>query len=94
MEYPILELVGTGTIPIFSKHFGDNVKNISGKSFSAIKYSGIFMDEHNIDEVCEEIETLNNNQQSYDNYVDDCLSIYEAHSSSYKTWTDLQESMG
>ncbi len=52
------------------------------------------MDRNNIDEVCEEIESLNNNQKSYDNYVDDCLSIYEAHSSSDRTWTDLQESMG
>ena len=52
------------------------------------------MGENNIDEVCEKIETLNNNQKSYDNYVDDCLSIYEAHSGSDRTWTDLQESMG
>ncbi len=94
IEYAMLELVGTGTIPIFSKHFGDNVKHISGKSFSSIRHSGIFMDRNNIDDVCEEIETLNNNQKSYDNYVDDCLSIYEAHSSSDRTWTDLQESMG
>ena len=81
-------------LPFFSKLFGDNVKHISGKSFSSIKHSGIFMDGNNIDEVCKEIETLNNNQKSYDNYVGDCLSIYEAHSSSDRTWADLQESMG
>jgi hypothetical protein len=91
VEYAMLEIVGLGLIPIFSKHWGDNTKHISGKPFSSIKYSGIYLGKDNIKEVCEEIENLNNNESDYEKYVDKCINIYKEHASPDKTWGVLQE---
>ena len=94
VEYAMLEIVGLGLIPIFSKHWGDNTKHISGKPFSSIKYSGIYLGKDNMREVCEEITELNNDEKSYEKYVDKCINIYKEHSSPDKTWKVLQKRIG
>ena len=94
VEYAMLEIVGLGLIPIFSKHWGDNTMHRSGKYFSSIPYSGIYMSSDNIDEVCEEVIKLNNNEELYNEYVSSCIEIYKEHSSSDSVFSDLQKTIG
>jgi glycosyltransferase involved in cell wall biosynthesis len=94
VEFAMLEIVGLGLIPIFSKHWGDNTKHISGKPFSQVKNSGIYMSPDNIDEVCEKIIELNDNENLYNDYVDRCIEVYKQHSSTDVAFQDLQVKMG
>jgi hypothetical protein len=94
VEFAMLEIVALGLIPIFSKHWGDNTKHISGKPFSSIPFSGIYMGPDNIDEVCNEIIKLNNDEKIYNEYVDKCIEVYKQHSSTDVAFQDLQVKMG
>ena len=94
VEYAMLEIVGLGLIPIFSKHWGDNTMHRSGSYFSSIPYSGIYMSSDNIDEVCEEVIKLNNDEVLYNEYVNNCIEIYKDHSSSNSVFSDLQKTIG
>ena len=101
VEFAMLEIVGLGLIPIFSKHWGDNTKHISGKPFSQVDNSGIYLEFRkqdkvciNIDEVCNEIIKLNNNENLYNDYVDKCIEVYKQHSSTDVAFQDLQKTIG
>jgi len=97
VEFAMLEMVALGLIPIFSKHWGDNTKHISGEFFSSIPFSGIYMDytnDENIDEVCKEIIKLNNDEELYNNYVSECIKVYKKHSSTDIVFKALQKTIG
>ena len=94
VEYAMLEIVGLGLIPIFSKHWGDNTKHISGKPFSSIPFSGIYMGPDNIDEVCKRIIEINNDEALYNEYVANCIEVYRSHSSADSVFSDLQKTIG
>jgi hypothetical protein len=93
VEYAMLEIVGLGLIPVFSKHWGDNTKHYSGVNFSSIEGSGIYMSSSNIDEVCDEMNRLND-ESVYNTYVDNCINIYKEHSSADRCFTELQKTIG
>ena len=80
MEYAMMEIVAVGTVPIFRKRWGECFK-IDGVPL--IEYGEetgtIFLDENNLDEALNLMNTLSDNKELYEKYRQNAFNFYSKY---------------
>ena len=80
LEYASAEIVATGIVPVFSKHWGDNTIHPEwGIKFSDVECA-VFVDEKNFKESAELMINIANDEVLYEKYVtvaNDFFNIFD-----------------
>lgn len=76
MEYAMMELVATGTVPIFRKRWGEIFK-VNGKPVIEQDCGAIFVDEKNVAASIDEIELLATDDKLYDERRNKCYEFFK-----------------
>lgn len=83
IEYCHAEIIACGCIPVFHKHFGDNIiHKKQGKPLTECENNGtIFLDDSNYKEVTKLIYKLSNDNVMRDKWREDSFKFWKEHAS-------------
>lgn len=70
MEFTQIEIIGSGAIPVFDKHWSEHNKTRDGKRYCDIPYSAIYSDKDNLEETTQKIIEVANNPDLQKKYIE------------------------
>ena len=77
MEYASVEPIAVGTVPVFSKHWGENVVHPEiGERFIDIEKTGVYIGPENYEESVELMFEISNDEVLYNEYVDTSTEVF------------------
>jgi hypothetical protein len=85
------ECVATGAVPIFHKHFGDNiVHRVTGDPLSSSSKSGtVWLDDDNMEQAAQLVFKLSSDSAMRDDYREMAFEFYKQHANSKDTVNDM-----
>lgn len=87
------DVIGAGSIPVFHKHFGQHCKSlVTGKPYIEHENTGtIWVDDNNIKEVCEFMNTISNYPKAMDKLREQAYKFWKEHTDYIVTYDYLCE---
>lgn len=93
LEYCHADVVASGAVPVFHKHFGDNCLHLNGKDFlTSMKDTGtVWVDETNFEESGALMERLSADRSMRDDWREMAFSFWKGHSDSDLVYAEFFE---
>lgn len=70
MEFTQIEIIGSGAIPVFDKHWSENNKTRDGRRYCDIPYSAIYSDKEDLNDTINKIVEVANNPELQKKYIE------------------------
>ena len=70
MEFTQIEIIGSGAIPVFDRHWSENNRTRDGKRYFDIPYSAIYSDKENLEETAQKIIEVANDPELQKKYIE------------------------
>ena len=94
IEYAMCEVIAAGTIPLFDKHWGENVIHRTEKvPFIELEDFAIFVDKNNVEASIPQILELANDHKRRDAFRKNSLRLAKLHNAPEVVNTDLFEAI-
>lgn len=79
MEFAMCEIIATGVIPVFDKHWADNCTHLGGTRFSDIKDFAIYSDKSDLEGTVKQMDELSKDHLLRDKRRQKCLEWARTH---------------
>lgn len=79
MEFAMCEIIATGTIPVFDKHWADHCRHKDGQMFNEIKDFAIYSDRNDLADTVRQMNELANDHEAREARRQACFEIAKKH---------------
>lgn len=79
MEFAMCEIIATGVIALFDKHWADNCTHINGTPFKDLKNFAIYSDREDLQDTADQMEELANDNTKRDKFRKSAFELAKQH---------------
>ena len=91
MEFAMCEIISSGSIPLFDKHWANNCKFNDDKFFSEINDFAVYSTRNNLQETIDQMVELANNNELRHKRRKSCFEIAKAHCDNSIVYSKMHE---
>lgn len=91
LEFAMCEIISTGAVALFDKHWADNCTHINGTPFKEIHDFAIYCDKANLEETIEQMNELANDHEKRDKRRAAAFDIAKQHCDNSIVYRDMHE---
>lgn len=91
MEFAMCEIIATGVIPVFDKHWAENCTHKDGTKFIDIKDFAIYSDRDNLQDTVDQMQELANDATERERRREKCLEWAKSHCDNDVVYRQMHE---